>query len=244
MARRPRTTAHLSADAELKQRQTAHRSDVAREPARGLRAQAGRKPRVNRDRDRARDAARRPKKYFVAKQLAAAGPERPAASPRRRPTIAPGRAPVIGRDLLVRDVMVEDVVTIDASTTLLDAARRMRDANVGMLPVLADGRLRGVVTDRDLVVRAMASGVRPGAMSVAELLSDGIITARPEWTTDQAISTMATAQIGRLPVVDDRGTVLGIVTLSSLVLRSRAQEDVLEAAKEVSRRSARRVATR
>jgi CBS domain-containing protein len=244
MAKKPRTTVHLAADSEVKQRQTPHRSDIAKEPPPGLRGQAAGKPRVNRARDRARDAARRPKKYFVAKQLAAESPGRPAPPRRQRPAIAPGRAPQFGRDVVVRDVMVEDVVTIEGSTTLIDAARRMRDANVGMLPVIVDERLRGVVTDRDLVIRAMAEGVDPGMTAVTELLSETVITGGPEWTIDQAISTMANAQVGRLPVIDDRGRVLGVVTLSSLVLRSRAQEDVLEAAKEVSRRSARREAPR
>ena len=244
MAKKPRTTVHLAADAEVKQRQTPHRSDLAKQPPPGLRGQAAGKPRVNRDRERARDVARRPKKYFVAKQLAAERPALPAVRVRKRPTIAQGRAPKMRPDVLVRDVMVEDVVTIEAATTLIEAARRMRDANVGMLPVMADGRLRGVITDRDLVVRAVAAGLDPGTTPVSDLLSEGVITGRPEWTIDQAISTMANAQIGRLPVVDDRGGVLGVVTLSSLVLRSREQEEVLDAAKEVSRRSARREAPR
>jgi CBS-domain-containing membrane protein len=241
MATKHRTTAHRAADLELKQRQTAHRSEPAKQPPRGARPPAGRKPAVNRDRERARDTARWPKKYFVAKQLLTAGTlERLGKPLRPRPGIAPGRAPVVGRDVLVCDVMVEDVVTINASATLLDTARQMRDANVGMLPVIAEGRLRGVITDRDLVVRAMAEGVDPGSMPVTEFLSDRPITARVEWGTDQAMSTMANAQVGRLPVIDDAERVLGVVTLSSLVLRSRDQEEVLEAAKEVSRRSARR----
>jgi len=90
----------------------------------------------------------------------------------------------------------------------------------------------------------VAAGLDPGTTPVSDLLSEGVITGRPEWTIDQAITTMANAQIGRLPVVDDRGGVLGVVTLSSLVLRSREQEEVLDAAKEVSRRSARREAPR
>jgi CBS-domain-containing membrane protein len=241
MAKKPRTTAHRAADLELKQRQTAHRSEPAKQPPAGARPAAGLKRKDNRARKRARDTGRRPKKYFVAKQLLTAGtPERMATPPRRRPMVAPGRAPVIGRDVLVRDIMVQDVVTIDASASLLDAARQMRDANVGMLPVVAHGRLRGVITDRDLVVRAMAEGVDPGSMPVTEFLSKSLITARAEWNTDQAMSTMANAHVGRLPVVDDSGGVLGVVTLSSLVLRARDQEEVLEAAKEVSRRSVRR----
>ncbi len=136
--------------------------------------------------------------------------------------------------------MVTDVVEIDAASTVLDAARRMRDANIGMLPVLEDGRLCGVVTDRDLVVRAMAEGVEPGTVPVREFLTEGVIAASPGWTTDRALQTMAAAKLGRLPVVDDRARVVGIVTLSSLVLRGRDREEALETAKEVSRRSARR----
>jgi CBS domain-containing protein len=186
--------------------------------------------------------ARRPKKYFVARrlqesELTPAGLTRP---PRRRPTAAVGRAPAVGPETLVKEIMVTDVVEIDAASTVLDAARQMRDANIGMLPVLEDGRLCGVVTDRDLVVRAMAEGVEPGMVPVREFLTEGVIAANPDWTTDRAMQTMAAAKLGRLPVVDDRARVVGIVTLSSLVLRGRDREEALETAKEVSRRSARR----
>src|SRR5262245_51954679 len=242
MKQKPRTTAHLAADAEVKQRQTAHRPEDARQPSPVPRGRAGLKPRTNRDRDRARDVARRPKKYFAAR-VTVETPELARTPPQRRPTARAGRAPVIGRDVRLRDVMVKDVVVVGSSTTLLDVARRMRDTNVGMLPVVDGGQLRGIVTDRDLVVRAMASGMEPGATLVSSLVSTDVIAGGPDWTLDQAIAAMTTAQIGRLPVTDDRGAVLGVVTLSSLVLRSRQQEDVLEAAKAVSRRSARSAAT-
>jgi CBS domain-containing protein len=219
-----------------KRRQQAHRSAS---PG----ARPGRPKRDNRELERVRDVARRPKKYFVARRLqesemtptALAKPPR-----RRRPAAAPGRAPAVGPETLVSEIMVTDVVTIDAAATLLDAARAMRDANVGMLPVLDAGRLRGVVTDRDLVVRAMAEGVEPGTVPVRECLTEHVIAAGPSWTSDRAMQTMATGKLGRLPVVDDRGRVVGVVTLSSLVLRGRDREEALETAKEVSRRSARR----
>jgi CBS domain-containing protein len=220
-----------------KRRQSAHRSASA-----GPRP--GRSKRENRERERVRDVARRPKKYFVARRLQeseltpAASLAQPAR--RRRPTAAVGRAPAIGPETLVREIMVTDVVTIHADATLFDAARLMRDANVGMLPVVSQDRLHGVVTDRDLVVRAMAAGVEPGAVPVRDCLTDQVSAAGPDWTTDRAMQTMATAKLGRLPVVDDRQRVVGVVTLSSLVLRGRNREEALETAKEVSRRSARR----
>lgn len=96
------------------------------------------------------------------------------------------------------------------------------------------------MTDRDLVVRAMAEGVEPGTVPVREVLTEEVVVASPDWTTDRAMQTMAAAKLGRLPVIDDRARVVGIVTLSSLVLRGRDREEALEAAKEVSRRSARR----
>jgi CBS domain-containing protein len=146
------------------------------------------------------------------------------------------------RETLLKDVMITDVVTIDAAATLLDAARTMRDANLGMLPVVEGQRLCGIITDRDLVVRGMAEGVEPGAVPVRECLTANVTTADPEWSVDRAMRAMATEKIGRLPVVGDHARVVGVVTLSSLVLRSREREEALETAKEVSRRSARRIA--
>ena len=71
----------------------------------------------------------------------------------------------------VKDVMIREVVSIDSSTNLLEAAKQMRDSNVGMLPVMQDGALRGVVTDRDLVVRAMTRDVGPSEVRVDACLS-------------------------------------------------------------------------
>jgi CBS domain-containing protein len=141
----------------------------------------------------------------------------------------------------VEDVMVRDVETIDASASLVQAAQRMRDANVGVLPVVEAGRLRGVLTDRDIVVRGVVRGTDPASLRAGEVASRDLVAARPDWPVQQAMDTMAMHQVGRLPVVDDSERVLGIVTLSSLALRSARQDEALDTAKEVSRRSARAV---
>jgi CBS domain-containing protein len=150
-----------------------------------------------------------------------------------------GMLPWAGRR--VADVMVRNVQTIDSSMNLTQAAQRMRDANVGMLPVVDGGRLKGIVTDRDLVVRGMASGVDPSSMRIADVATHSLVAARPDWPLRRAMDTMASHQIGRLPVIDDDDRVLGIVTLSSLALRSPQQTEALDTAKQVSRRSARAV---
>jgi CBS domain-containing protein len=144
-----------------------------------------------------------------------------------------------GEARTVRDLMIEDVLTIDASATLTEAARTMRDGNIGVLPVVEHGRLRGVITDRDIVVRAVAEGALPSDTCVGDCATWDIVCARPDSTIDEAMEVMADCQIGRLPVVDTDNRVIGIVTLSSLALRSRKQDDALETAQQVSRRSAR-----
>jgi CBS domain-containing protein len=139
----------------------------------------------------------------------------------------------------VRDVMVTDVVSIEPSASLTDAARVMEEANVGMLPVVQDGKLLGVITDRDIVVRAVAQEADPASTAVGDCISINAIVAEPDWSTDRALQTMAQAQVGRLPVLDDDEKLIGVVTLSSMAFRSRHKAAALEAAQEVSRRSAR-----
>ena len=142
----------------------------------------------------------------------------------------------------VRDVMVKDVVSIDPSASLSDAARAMEHANVGMLPVVEDGKVLGVITDRDIVVRAVAREADPASTAVGDCLSIHAIVAHPDWTTDRAMQTMAQAQVGRLPVLDDEDRLVGVVTLSSMAFRAPEKGEALEAAQEVSRRSAKRSA--
>jgi CBS domain-containing protein len=150
-----------------------------------------------------------------------------------------GRRARTAKGRVVKDIMVGDVLTIEASASLLEAAELMRDGNVGVLPVVEDGCLRGIVTDRDLVVRGMANGADPATTRVAQCATWDIVCAHADSSIEDAMEVMADSQIGRLPVVDADNRVIGILTLSSLALRSSKQEDALETAQEVSKRSAR-----
>jgi len=137
----------------------------------------------------------------------------------------------------IRDVMVRDVVAIEPSASLAEAAKLMRQANVGILPVVEDGQVCGVITDRDLVVRALALDADLGSTPVGECATGDPVVAHPDRDLDQAMETMARAQIGRLPVIDDDNQLAGMVTLGSLALRARKDKETLAAAKAVSRRS-------
>ena len=99
--------------------------------------------------------------------------------------------------------------------------------------------MRGVVTDRDLVVRAIAQEADPRATRVGNCATVKLLVAHADWDTDRALELMARHQVGRLPVVDAADRPIGIVTLSSLALRAREEDEALSAAKDVSRRSAR-----
>ena len=140
--------------------------------------------------------------------------------------------------LWLEEIMVTDPLTIEASAPLVDAARRMRDGNVGMLPIVDSGRLCSVITDRDVVVRSVAVGADPTAVRVGDIATADVVSAHPGWSVEKAIRVMAANQVGRLPVVDDRQQLVGVVTLSSLVLRSGKAAHTMDAARRIAQRSA------
>ena len=119
----------------------------------------------------------------------------------------------------VRDVMTSNPRTTEATTSVADAARLLREEDVGALPVVEEGRLIGMLTDRDIVVRVLAEGKDPQSTPVGEIASREIQSAAPEQELDQALRLMASRQVRRLPVVEGERLV-GIL----------AQADVAETA--------------
>jgi CBS domain-containing protein len=115
----------------------------------------------------------------------------------------------------VREVMTRDPEALPASATILDAARRMRDCDIGDVIVRDNGSVRGVVTDRDLVVRALADG-RTDA-TLGEIATTEVVTVGPDDPVADAIRMMRERAIRRLPVVED-GTLVGVVSIGDLAL--------------------------
>ena len=116
----------------------------------------------------------------------------------------------------LREVMTNPVIRIHPDETVTVAARILTQYNIGSLPVCAgDGRLCGVVTDRDLVTRCMAAGKAPAATSVREVMTSRVIGASPDMDGVQAAKLMAREQIRRLPVVEN-GRLCGVVSLGDL----------------------------
>ena len=131
----------------------------------------------------------------------------------------------------LREVMTNPVIRIHPDETVAVAARTLTHYNIGILPVCGgDGRLCGLVTDRDLVTRCLASGRSPLTTPVRDVMTSQVITARPDTDTTTAAGVMGREQIRRLPIVEN-GRLCGMVSLGDLAIQ---QESSLEAGDALS----------
>jgi CBS domain-containing protein len=117
----------------------------------------------------------------------------------------------------VEEIMTRDPRTVDASDTIVDAARVMRDSDIGDVVVMDGGQVSGIVTDRDVVVRGVADGRDPEATSVGEVCTTGVETIEPEASVDDALRLMREKDIRRLPVAK-HGRPVGIISLGDLAV--------------------------
>ena len=117
----------------------------------------------------------------------------------------------------ISEIMTEDCKTVGPKDSIKQAAIIMRDNDIGFVPVVEGSRLVGVVTDRDLVIRALADD-SPGSTSVGDVLSTDIKTVSSDTTVDDAAELMAANQIRRLPVVDN-GELRGVISIGDLAIR-------------------------
>ena len=102
-----------------------------------------------------------------------------------------------------RDIMTADATCAGADETLVEAARKMRDLDVGALPICGpDDRLAGMITDRDIAIRAVAEGKDPGTVKVSELADGKPVTIGADDSVEEALSTMSKHGVRRLPVID------------------------------------------
>lgn len=102
-----------------------------------------------------------------------------------------------------RDIMTSDATCAGADETLVEAARKMRDLDVGALPICGpDDRLAGMITDRDIAIRAVAEGKDPGTVKVSELADGKPVTIGADDSVEEALATMSKHGVRRLPVID------------------------------------------
>jgi CBS domain-containing protein len=113
----------------------------------------------------------------------------------------------------VREAMHEGCECIGENQSLLDAAKRMEQLDIGAMPICGqDDRLRGMITDRDIVVKALAQGRDPASTSAGELAQERLIFTRADAPIDQALSLMQEHTVRRLPVLDQNKRLCGMIT--------------------------------
>lgn len=135
----------------------------------------------------------------------------------------------------VREVMTPDVVIASPDDTLQHAAEMMVDIDAGVLPVGEKDRLVGMLTDRDITVRAVAAGKAPSECKVREIMSPEIKYVYEDETLEDAARNMSELQIRRLPVLNRDKRLVGIVSLGDLALKKKSTAG--DALKAVSRPS-------
>ena len=157
--------------------------------------------------------------------------------------------------LRCRDIMTRDVTVASRSTTLEEVARMMRDEDTGVIPVVepgetasdsvtqvqrvpartvANGKLVGLITDRDIVIRAIADGVDARQLRAEEVMTTDLHAVRPNDRVIEAIRKMGDKQVRRLPVVDREGNLRGIISMADIALETEADRELADALEEIS----------
>ena len=130
----------------------------------------------------------------------------------------------------VSDVMTTRPRAVTPNTPVTQVAELMRDEDVGAIPVVQDDQLVGMVTDRDIVVRAVAQGKDPRGMPAAEVSSRELVTVDPDQDLSDALQLMAQHQVRRLPVVDRDNHLVGVVSQADVAreVKDKAAGELLE----------------
>jgi CBS domain-containing protein len=133
----------------------------------------------------------------------------------------------------VRELMTSPAIRIGQDETVEVAARTLAHYNIGVLPVCAgDGRVCGVVTDRDLVTRCLAAGRMPGATKVRDVMTGSVVAAQPDMEAGVAAHLMGRQQVRRLPVMEN-GKLCGMVSLGDLANREESNFDAADALSDI-----------
>jgi len=134
----------------------------------------------------------------------------------------------------LREIMSTPVVRIHPEENVMVAARTMERYNIGAMPVCgSDGRLQGMITDRDIVTRCLAAGRSPSATKVSDVMTAGIVTVRPDMEASTAAALMGSRQVRRLPVMEN-GKLCGMVSLGDLSLKEESSMEAGDALTEIS----------
>jgi CBS domain-containing protein len=133
----------------------------------------------------------------------------------------------------VRDAMTGDPTGVESSTPIAEVAKRMKQEDVGAIPIIEGGKLTGIVTDRDITIQVVAAGKDPQSTTAGEVASKNLVTIDPQQELDEALRLMAQHQVRRLPVVEEDGRLVGMLAQAD-VARHADEERVGETLEQIS----------
>ena len=131
------------------------------------------------------------------------------------------------------EIMTHSVKTATRAMSLRDVAGLMRDGDMGSIPVVEDGKLVGIITDRDIVVRAVADG-RDASAPVGDVMTAEVFSVRENDFVFEAIRLMGDRQVRRVPIVNDAGELAGIIAMADIALESEDEREIAETLEEIS----------
>jgi CBS domain-containing protein len=134
----------------------------------------------------------------------------------------------------IRDVMTSNPRSLESGSSAVEAARLMRDEDVGIVPIVEGKKLVGTVTDRDIVTRVVAEGKTPESVTVGDIASRELVTIDPQQDLEDALRLMARHQVRRLPVVEEDGKLVGIVAQKDVAMHA-SEAQTGEVVEDISR---------
>jgi CBS domain-containing protein len=132
-----------------------------------------------------------------------------------------------------RDIMTASVTTATSQMSLQQVAEMMREGDMGSIPVVDGGKLVGIVTDRDIVVRAVAEG-QETASPIADAMTKEVFSVKPDDFAFEAIRLMGDRQVRRVPVVNEAGELAGIIAMADVALEMEDEREIAETLEEIS----------
>lgn len=132
-------------------------------------------------------------------------------------------------------IMTGTVATASADSSVQEAAALLRDGDIGIIPIVdSEGVLVGVLTDRDIVVRAVADGLDITSTRVGEIMTRELFTASPDDFVFQAVRMMGEKQVRRIPIVESDGKLVGILSMADVALEMEDEREIAETLEEIS----------
>lgn len=142
----------------------------------------------------------------------------------------------------VADVMSRGLDLIDPSANVQSAATQMAELDVGAVLIGSADEISGVLTDRDIIVRIVVEGLHPGEIAVRDIMTAPVVACRADDSVETAFTAMREGQFRRMPVLDEAGKPVGVVTLSDLARNVESPEKLTETLREISEPHRRRKA--